>query len=310
MIFNRFAERSRLLATKRLFISSLIDECIYVIDLATCQVVDKLESGQAPAGLTYCPENKRLYVANNLCDGRVSVLDTLSGIICSAYDVASYPVSLMTDTTSKLYVLNQGYQKNAYFVMDLNDGCHVSTVAFDSVITHFEYNHTFDLLYVATTSGQLLSIHASTGTPLSCINIGSQAKALSVSPKDGQVHVVTSVDTLLVFDGSLRRRIKSLPLGFEVGAITADPQTGDLYLLDLTHSLLLAIDCENSAARDELRLPSLPSGKGSFLLDSESGVLFLASEDKGVLFEIDVMGKLTLIRAIPVPNPYAMALIH
>ncbi len=80
-------------ASRELFVTSVIDDKVYVYDLPACDLSGGIEVGYGPNWIAFAPDGQAAYVSNALAD-TVSVIDAASRVVVATISVGKAPKRL------------------------------------------------------------------------------------------------------------------------------------------------------------------------------------------------------------------------
>lgn len=245
------------------YVTAEATDKLHVINTATNTIVQTVDTGDAPYGVTVSPDGTRVYVANNTSN-TVSVFSAsaTNGELTALTTInAGDPRDVVvTPDGTRLYVANQG--TNSVQVVDTATNSVVATVTVPGGLTAF--NAPFDLalspdgkrVYVANASGSVSVVDTATNAVIATPATGVSPRSVVVSPNGNYFYVVNANDaTISQFDAANNSLLATTGT---IGVLASHDAIGAVITPD--GAFLYATEFSNAANPDQVRMFSITNG--------------------------------------------------
>jgi DNA-binding beta-propeller fold protein YncE len=215
------------------FTSSGIDDAIIMFDLRTLAPLKTIKStGSNPDAIDYDPESKRIYAANH-GDGKLTVLDPVSGAIVATIDMGGKLEAMGFDGRGQGFVNLEDKSSVGVFDTHTFKPKAVWSSAPGEGGTGLAVDAAHHRVFTACANQQVVVLDSDTGKVIATPASGEDPDGLAYDPKAGFIFTSNPDGTLSVIRQEGADHYTSLPpIATKVGArtIALDPTSGRLFL--------------------------------------------------------------------------------
>ncbi|HEV2166715.1 MAG TPA: YncE family protein, partial [Thermoplasmata archaeon] len=207
---------------------------VSIVNESTLKVTGTIGVGYAPEGITYDPDNGRLYVVNNHggSQSTVSVINASARTVTATIPVGNGSSTPLLDRPAReLFVLNPGTTNLS--IINVTRGAVVATLRGIYAYTGLALNTLNGSVYVVNSSvSKINAIDPKTNRIAMTINTGYSAgiQTLSFDPADRDVLFSGFSNSSLGFASTVNGSTQSIDrIGQGTASVTYDPSDGYLY---------------------------------------------------------------------------------
>ncbi len=248
---------------------------VFLIDVATQQLVDSVAVGDWARGLAVLPDGSAVYVANGN-DDTVSVIDTGTFTVVDTIAVGGGPNGVVANPdSSTVYVSN--LVGPSVSVIDVATGTVAHTVPVVSQPHGIVIDPDGDFVYVGNQGADSVSvIDTTTNTVVDTIIVGGIGTdfptALAMHPDGGTLYVslnmaspVTPLSTVSVVDTATRTQTLQIGGFWSALGLSVHPDGVSLYVVDGDAQTVSVVDTGTNTIVDTIPVGKGPQAFGSFL---------------------------------------------
>ncbi|MEK7118507.1 MAG: YncE family protein [Patescibacteria group bacterium] len=299
--------------TKRLYVSHLGRDDVYVIDGKTLSRVAILEVDGDPGSMTYDKENGDVFVANDT-SGTLSVISSALllktvDLRSTAYTAADYPITLFyLNAQKKLFVLNPTEGK--LIVYDSAAGKIIKEMRTDPRPSKIAVSESLKKVFISHSNAS--SLYLVDGTTLETFRVPEEAveekdffskpHSVTIDKENNKIFVSNLAgNTITVIDGNTQIPTTNIAVNSSPQIIAFNPQNKKLYSISPMDNTLAVID---TSAQD-YPVTFIPTGRqpNSMTLYADLGRLYISNSGDASLTVIDTKAVPdAVIATIPFPE--------
>lgn len=238
--FSYYSISSRFLA----YVSGGESNQVYVIKLATDEIVDTIQVGASPTEMRMNPDGTKLFVLNSL-SGSVSVIDTSTNRVIAEIPLSKGVKGITPIFMDRVYVTST--HPDAIWVINTQNHDVVMSYTPSTQPQEVTLSPDGKKLYIANSRLNTISIaNAESLRATRQIPVGSFPNSVTVS-SEGQYLFVTNRNSnnLTVIDLSTEEVIKTIPVGIEPFSAIHLPRQRQLAVANYKSSDLTLINLES-----------------------------------------------------------------
>jgi len=288
----------------RVFVTCTATGALVAFDETTGVEVGAVQVGPSPIGVTFDPDDGRLYIAAS--DG-VAVVDATNSTLVGTVPLPFYPTFIAYDNESRCIYVSDYDTGNVSVISTTNDSLLTNVPLGGAAGPEGIVYDTVDQdVYVAGSLGFVGVISASNNSLVTKIPVNGEPWALTYNPLTGEVYVLAQTGFDLVVISSITQQpVASLGLGLPTEAVAYDSKTNLIYVSTfLTQCNVTSINASNLAIVGNVRVH--PDAE-ALAIDDSVDRLFVADTMSSDLAVINLSG-LTVVayyRSDPSPNSVA-----
>lgn len=266
---------------RRLFVASLENNTLEVIDLQAGKRLRHIEGLHEPQGITLCPQSNRLYVANGasgtcmVYDGRsLNLLETLSGIADA--DNIRYD-----DSAGKVYI---GYGGGAIAALDAVSGKRLANIPLQGHPESFQLEKKGQRLFVnVPTAGHIAVIDRTKNAVLATWAVTAARSNFPMALDEAHNRLFVGCRNparLLVYDTTTGKLTSQLPIDGDTDDLFYDAERGCLYISCGAGFLDIVKQASPDHYKVTHRIPTAPGARTSLYVP-EFKRIYLAVPHRG-----------------------------
>jgi YVTN family beta-propeller protein len=230
-------------STNTLYVCSIRDDSLTVIDANTLAATTAVPVGRTPRSIALIPALQTAYTANYL-DGTVSVVDTATNRTLGAIEVGGFPRAIAADpVTHRVYVTN--FQDDSVTIIDGDTNKVLTTKPTGALPGYIHINRESHQVYVTGYSASTLTIHDVDGATTAAIQVGPSPSGVWTSTALDRVCVTSETDrSLWILRLSDNAVLGQVSVEGVPQAVTIDPARGWAYAADYVARRVFCIDIE------------------------------------------------------------------
>jgi YVTN family beta-propeller protein len=270
----------------RVFVSCTATNALVAFNETSGAEVGSVQVGYEPVGVTFDPDNDRVYVADT--GGTVDVVAARNMTLLSSIQAGCAPYGVAyDDATARIYV-SDSCSGNVTVISTANDST-ITAIAIGQAsqpqgIVYDPFNRD---VYVAESLNDLVGVISPANDTLnSTVSVGGQPTALASNPATGDVYVTdeTGLD-LEVISGVTQRVVASVNFGIVPLSVAYDSNTNRIYVSTIyRESNVTAINASTLSIVANVTVHSSPEG---IAIDSEAGRVYVSNYDSSDLAVIN-----------------------
>lgn len=299
--------------TKRLYVTHLGSDDVYIIDGKTLSLVAIRKLGNDPGSLAYDKETGDVFVANDT-SGTLSVLSPALSVSAidlrsTAYTNSDYPITLFyLNAQKKLFVLNPTEGK--LIVYDAAAGKIIKEMRTDPRPTKIVGSESLQKVFISNSNASSLSVVD--GTTLKALRVPeevakgkdffSKPHSITIDNENNKIFVSNLAgNTITVIDGNTQIPITNIVVNASPQIITFNPKNKKLYSISPMDNTLAVVD----TSMPDYPVTFIPTGRqpNSMTLSADSGRLYISNSGDASITVIDTTAVPdAVVATIPLPE--------
>ena len=233
---------------------------VSVISIATNTVVDKINVGQSPEGISLSPDGSKAYVSNNSSQNSVSVINTANNTVVATVGVGSYPSGIVVSPDGKkVYVANT--LSNNVSVIDAASNTVTATIPVGAKPAGISVSPDGSKVYVANSySNNIFVISTATDSVTGTIPVNSPFDVL-ISP-DGNTLYVTcySSSSVSVVNTANNTIVATIQVGLGPAGMAISHDGSSLYVTNFSSKNVSVINTATNSVTSTIGVGDSPAG--------------------------------------------------
>lgn len=258
---------------------------VYVVDTSTNLVVDSITSSY-PIGITISPNGQFAYVTNNITNGTVTVISTLTNMVVTTVPVGDRPYGIVLSPDGKfLYVANT--VGGTVSVISTSTNAVVAVIPGVYGSGDLAISPDGSLVYVSGYNSSVSIISTATNTLVATIAVGIDPTDISFSPDGTRAYIVNTGDnTVSVVNTSTRMVVATISVGLNPYCVAISPDGKLIYVTNSTSNTISVVNAATNTI-----VATLPAGKGPTDLSfSASGTrLYVLNQNPNAITVISLL---------------------
>src|SRR5271157_3136634 len=270
----------------RVFVSCTATNALVAFNETSGAEVGSVQVGYEPIGVTFDPDNDRVYVAD--AGGTVDVVGAGNMTLLASTPAGCAPYDVAYDNAAARIYVSDSCSGNVTVISTTNDSA-IATIALGPAtqpqgIVYDPFNRN---VYVAESLNDLVGVISTANDVLNLtVNVGGQPTALASNPATGDVYVAdeTGLD-LEVISGVTQKVVASVSFGIAPLSVAYDSNTNRIYVSTINReSNVTAINASTLSVVANVTVHSAPEG---IAIDSEADRVYVSDYDSSDLAVIN-----------------------
>ena len=236
------------------------DGTVSVIKTSDNTVIDTIDVGINPYGISVTPKGAYAYVNNSGGEtGTVSVIDTLNNTVIDTIDVGIAPSGIsVTPDGAYAYVNNFGGETGTVSVIETSDNTVIDTIDVGIAPSGISVTPDGKFVYVSNYfAGTVSVIRTSDNTVIDTITVGGRPDGISVTPNGSYAYVNNSggeTGTVSVIDTLNNTVIDTIDVGIAPSGISMTPDGAYAYVNNSGDGTVSIIQTSNHTVIDTIQI--------------------------------------------------------
>ncbi|MGD0711423.1 MAG: beta-propeller fold lactonase family protein [Bacteroidales bacterium] len=242
------------------YITNYLSHSVSIINVATNTVLDSIEVGSHPNGVSVSPDSSKVYITDG--SDSVSVINTATNTVTATITVGSGPQGIsVSPDGSKVYVANYG----ANTVSVIN----TTTNTISATISGFNYPEGISVspdgskVYVANSggSGSVSVINSASNTIVATIAVGINPMGICISSDGSKVYVTNQNSTsVTVINSATNTVLTTITVGNHPYGVSVSPDGSKVYVANYIASTISVINTATNTVTATITVGNGPEG--------------------------------------------------
>jgi YVTN family beta-propeller protein len=258
-----------------------------------------------PWGVAVSPDGSRVYVANGVRFGTVSVIDRSSDTVSATVSVGNTPYGVVVSPDgSRVYVANNG--DGTVSVIDTSSNTVTETVSGLSNPAGVAVSPDGSRLYVGNTgNGTVSVINTSSNTVTATVSVGIGPYALQVSPDGSRVYVGNaSSSSVSVINTSSNTVTATVSVGSGPYGVAVSPDGSRVYVANFLSGSVSVIDTSLNTVTATISVGTYPWG---IAVSPDGSRVYVSDVGDNKLRVVDLSSNTVTATVSGFDTPYALA---